>query len=96
MVLLKHLCREFNIEPYQLRKRLRARGFIPTNRRWRWQENDPTLTDVRTYLSSSSAGATTSSSGSSPAPHGELSKEPLTKDDPTFTTQSKTQCTPTA
>lgn len=62
MVLLKHLCREFDIDPYQLRKRLRAAGYAPHNRRWKWEDDDKDLTGIRSYLRDISLSDTTTSS----------------------------------
>lgn len=40
MVILKHLSREYNIEPLQLRQLLRSKfGNAKRGRRWRWNED---------------------------------------------------------
>lgn len=70
MILLKHLSRQFDIDPYQLRKLLRAQGYEPLNRRWRWEDGDNTLEDIRLYLKSISSGSTTNSSARSILPDG--------------------------
>ena len=52
MIVLKHLCREFNLDARKLRQRLR-KEFGP-NRRWQWQDaNDPDLIRVRNFLTGS-------------------------------------------
>lgn len=52
MIVLKHLCREFGLDPRKLRQRLR-KEFGP-NRRWQWRdENDPDLIRVRNFLNGS-------------------------------------------
>jgi hypothetical protein len=54
MILLKHLAREFDISPARIRKLLRPH-FTPTNRRWRWEDEDPQLTAIRQHLSISTS-----------------------------------------
>lgn len=46
-ITLKHICREFDIDPYPLRQQLRK--VIPKrkHKRWTWEENDPELKEVR-------------------------------------------------
>lgn len=52
MIVLKHLCKEFNLDARKLRQRLR-KEFGP-NRRWQWPDaNDPDLIRVRNFLSGS-------------------------------------------
>lgn len=42
MLVIKHLARDFDLEPYDLRRAFRDAGLKPDNRRrWRWEdEND--------------------------------------------------------
>ena len=49
MIVLKTLCKEFDIDPPQLRRLLR-RKFTPKQGRWQWQENDKQLKSIRLYL----------------------------------------------
>ena len=42
-ITLKHLCREFDLEPYDLRKHLRANMKHRSNARWNWQPDDKEL-----------------------------------------------------
>ncbi len=54
MIVLKHLCREFDIEPYDTRMELRkAFGKAPA-KRWQWDETIPEqakhLEQVRDHL----------------------------------------------
>lgn len=52
MIVLKHLANEFNLDPYQLRMRLRKQFGI--RRRWRWDPDLPEdvkhLKKVRAFL----------------------------------------------
>jgi hypothetical protein len=50
MITLKHLAREFDLDPFKLRRMLRAEYGTTETRRWRWQEGDVELTKVRTWL----------------------------------------------
>lgn len=48
MVTLKHLCREFNLDPYPLRQYLRRHmKDHDKHQRWRWPDNDPQLERAR-------------------------------------------------
>jgi hypothetical protein len=47
MITLKHICREFDIDPYPLRQKLRANIPKRKHQRWRWQPDDPELKKVR-------------------------------------------------
>ena len=47
MIVLKHLCREFDVEEYDLRMALREAGLKPTNRRWKWEENSKELKSAK-------------------------------------------------
>lgn len=55
MITLKHLAREFDVDPYQLRMKLRKHFGI--RRRWRWDEATPQdklhLSQVREFLKTS-------------------------------------------
>lgn len=54
MIVLKNLARDYDIEPYTLRMKLRKKFGI--RRRWRWpDEDDPHLKKVREYLKESIA-----------------------------------------
>jgi hypothetical protein len=64
MILLKHLAREFDTSPARIRKLLRSH-FTPTNRRWRWEDEDPQLIAIRQHLSDSTS--TPHSSQSAPS-----------------------------
>lgn len=59
MIVLKHLAKEFDMDPYPLRMKLRKHFGI--RRRWRWDENNPadmkSLKEVREFLGSSIAGS---------------------------------------
>ncbi|RMH22107.1 MAG: hypothetical protein D6698_01740 [Gammaproteobacteria bacterium] len=47
MITLKHLCREFNLDPYPLRQKLRKALKHKRNQRWQWSEDDPQLAEAR-------------------------------------------------
>ena len=47
MITLKHICREFDLEPYPLRQKLRQKLTHRKNQRWKWLPEDPQLTEVR-------------------------------------------------
>jgi hypothetical protein len=47
-ITLKHLCREFDLDPYTLRQYLRKNLTSHTkHRRWKWQPDDPELTTAK-------------------------------------------------
>jgi len=46
-VTLKHLCREYDLDPYPLRQRLRKQLEHRCNQRWQWQDDDPQLAEAR-------------------------------------------------
>jgi len=49
-IVLKHLAREFDLDPYRLRQILRAHS-IPTNKgRYQWSSDDPSLEPIRRIL----------------------------------------------
>lgn len=54
MIVLKHLAKEYNIEPLRLRQLLRSAKFKPQNGRWRWNEDIKAdmkkLDRIRVYL----------------------------------------------
>ena len=51
MIVLKHLCREFNIDPAKARALLREKtGYAPTKKRWRWEEGSKELAEARKIL----------------------------------------------
>ncbi len=47
MITLKHLCREYNLDPYSLRQKLRKALEHKRNQRWQWPEDDPQLVEAR-------------------------------------------------
>lgn len=47
MITLKHLCREFNLDPYPLRQKLRKTLKHKRNQRWQWNDDDPQLSEAR-------------------------------------------------
>lgn len=47
MITLKHLCREFDLDAYPLRQKLRASLKHKRNQRWKWEPDDPELIEVR-------------------------------------------------
>lgn len=47
-ITLKHICREFDLDPYQLRQFLRKRTTKAKHQRWKWSDTDPQLTNIRT------------------------------------------------
>jgi len=47
MITLKHLCQEFELDPYPLRQKLRKALKHKGNQRWQWQEKDPQLAKAR-------------------------------------------------
>lgn len=50
MIVLKHLAREFGLNPPMMRRVLREKfGY---HKRWQWKPDDPELQAVRTFLSS--------------------------------------------
>lgn len=56
MITLKHLSREFDIDPYRLRKILRKAFPHQSNQRWEWQPDDKELKDIRSYLKDKTNG----------------------------------------
>lgn len=72
MIVLKHLAQQFNIDPYTLRHILRRNRYTPNNRRWKWEENDPQLKQIRetlsNYLNSRSSTLTHNTTASSTPP----------------------------
>lgn len=52
MIVLKHLAREFGLEPAKLRRLLRAYRGKTQGGRWRWEENDQELKKIKEYLTS--------------------------------------------
>lgn len=71
MIVLKHLAREFDIDPYKLRQTLRAHKYKPSNGRWSWEPNSTQLAEIRSKLtelfSESVAPTTTSPAPSTPS-----------------------------
>ena len=47
MITLKHLCREFDLDPYPLSQKLRKQLEHKRNQRWQWQPDDPQLAEAR-------------------------------------------------
>ena len=37
-ITIKHLCREFDLDPYTFRQQLRDDNQKPLNRRWKWPD----------------------------------------------------------
>jgi methylphosphotriester-DNA--protein-cysteine methyltransferase len=52
VVTLKHLSREFDIDPAKLRRMFRRKHGLNPKRRWRWEEGDKDLVNVRQWLNS--------------------------------------------
>lgn len=50
MVVLKHLANEYDIDPYKLRQKLRAKFGEAPGGRWRWEEKSPDLAKIRKFL----------------------------------------------
>lgn len=49
VIVLKHLAREFGLNPPMMRRVLRKKfGY---HKRWQWKDNDPELAKIRQYLS---------------------------------------------
>lgn len=46
-ITLKHICREFDLDPYPLRQKLRQKLPHKRNQRWKWKSDDPELKQVR-------------------------------------------------
>ncbi len=69
MIVLKHLAREFDIDPYPLRQILRAANIPTTNGRYQWQENDPSLKTTRALLGKLISGSGASTVASSASRH---------------------------
>lgn len=46
-ITLKHICREFDLDPYQLRQYLRKHTTKAKHQRWKWPDSDPSLTNIR-------------------------------------------------
>ena len=46
-ITLKHICREFDLDPYQLRQYLRKHTNKQKHQRWKWPDSDPQLTNIR-------------------------------------------------
>lgn len=65
MIVLKTLAREFDLTPAKTRKLLRGK-FEPTNRRWKWQPDDPQLSAIRSYLSTVTQAASRRDAPSAP------------------------------
>jgi hypothetical protein len=47
LITLKHICREFDLDAYPLRQKLRANLKHQRNQRWKWATDDPQLKQVR-------------------------------------------------
>lgn len=50
MIVLKHLSREFDIDPYRLRQILRLHKIPKNNGRYQWNENSAQLKKLRSLL----------------------------------------------
>lgn len=46
-ITLKHICREFDLDPYQLRQYLRKHTTKAKHQRWKWLPDDPTLPNIK-------------------------------------------------
>jgi hypothetical protein len=46
-ITLKHICREFDLDPYLLRQVLRKNLPHRRNQRWKWSPDDPQLKQAR-------------------------------------------------
>lgn len=72
MIVLKHLAREFDVDPYKLRMFLRANEIPTTKGRYQWEPEDPALKKLRSLLSKRFAGSrsttTTQPAKSTPSP----------------------------
>lgn len=77
-IVLKHLAREFNIDPYKLRMTLRANNISTTQGRYSWDENSPSLKTVRKLLTKLLSGSqtTTSTSPENITPSRRVAKTP--------------------
>lgn len=51
MIVLKHLSREFDIDPYKLRQFLRLHNVKTHEGRYQWENDSPELIEVRQLLS---------------------------------------------
>ena len=49
-IVLKHLAKEFDLNPRRIRTILRDNEFTTRNSRWVWDEDDPTLVKIRDLL----------------------------------------------
>lgn len=47
IITLKHICREYDLDAYPLRQKLRANLKHKRNQRWKWKPDDPQLVEVR-------------------------------------------------
>jgi hypothetical protein len=47
LITLKHICREFDLDAYPLRQKLRTLLPHKRNQRWKWAPDDPQLKQVR-------------------------------------------------
>lgn len=47
MITLKHLCREYDLDPYPLRQKLRKGMKHKRNQRWQWPDPSPELDEAR-------------------------------------------------
>jgi len=67
-IVLKHLCREYDMDAFKLRKVLRKEFGKPESKRWKWDQNNKAeaaaLAKVRSFLS---ARTTSKSSGDTTA-----------------------------
>ena len=55
-ITLKHICREFDLDAYPLRQKLRKSLPHKRNQRWKWKPDDPQLTEVRDIARSMQKG----------------------------------------
>lgn len=46
-ITLKHICREFDLDPYPLRQYLRKHTKKQKHQRWKWSSDDPALSNIR-------------------------------------------------
>lgn len=47
MITLKHIAREYELDPYLYRQKLRQKMKHAKNQRWKWSEDDPALAQAQ-------------------------------------------------
>lgn len=76
-VVLKHLAREFNIDPRKLRIILRQKKVPTENGRYQWSENSPKLKKLRSMLGAELSKSRESTSHN-PIPNSQAQHPPKT------------------